>query len=222
MGLTEYKKKRAFEETPEPTGGKPGSRQLKFVIQKHAASRLHYDFRLELNGVLKSWAVPKGPSLNPADKRLAMHVEDHPYDYKDFEGIIPPGNYGAGTVIIWDEGVYEPLLPAKTKKEQEKLLQSQYEAGSLKFRMYGKKLQGEFALVRMKGREQNSWLLIKHRDEHANTEDITQQDRSVISGKTIEELTEYKGAKTWKSNRASIRAVSKEPSPKNLPGCLLK
>ena len=213
MGLTEYKKKRAFEETPEPTGGRPIDQQLHFVVQKHAASRLHYDFRLELNGVLKSWAVPKGPSLNPGDKRLAMMVEDHPYDYKNFEGIIPEGNYGAGTVIIWDEGTYEPLEPAVRKSDQEKILLKQFEAGSLKFRIHGKKLKGEFALVRMKGKEKNAWLLIKHRDEFASAEDITQNDRSVVSGKTIEELTAYKQARTWKSNRSSARAV-KTPAKK--------
>ena len=200
MGLTEYKKKRFFEETPEPTGGKATKDNLLFVIQKHAASRLHYDFRLELRGVLLSWAVPKGPSLNPADKRLAMQVEDHPYDYKDFEGIIPEGNYGAGAVIIWDNGTYEPLEAAATKTEQEKILLQAYENGSMKFRMHGEKLKGEFALVRMKSREKNSWLLIKHRDEYASAEDITQNDRSVISGKTIENLTKFKQALTKKNN----------------------
>src|SRR5687767_10848474 len=132
--------------------------------------------------------------MNPADKRLAMHVEDHPYDYKDFEGIIPEGNYGAGAVIIWDQGTYEPIEPAKTKAEQEKILLRDYEKGSMKFVLHGDKVNGEFALVRMKGREKNSWLLIKHRDKFAATEDITEEDKSVVSGKTIGELSEDKKA----------------------------
>lgn len=189
MKLAQYKKKRSFEETPEPKGGKAHKEKLLFVVQKHAASSLHYDFRLELRGVLLSWAVPKGPSLNPADKRLAIHVEDHPYDYKDFEGIIPEGNYGAGTVIIWDHGDYEPVDAATTKVKKEKILIGDYEKGSVKFRLHGKKLRGEFALVRMKGRQKNAWLLIKHRDEFATTEDITQQAESVVSGKTIEGIS---------------------------------
>ena len=188
MALSLYKKKRSFNKTPEPTGGKSSSTQLHFVVQKHDASRLHYDFRLEMEGVLKSWAVPKGPSLNPADKRLAMMVEDHPYDYKNFEGIIPEGNYGAGTVMVWDEGTYESLEPG-TKAEQEKILLKQIKAGSLKFQLNGKKLKGEFALVKLKSSdEKNAWLLIKHRDKYAKESDVTSKDKSVISGKTITKI----------------------------------
>ncbi len=185
MALTLYKKKRSFNKTPEPTGGKASGPGLRFVVQKHAASRLHYDFRLELEGVLKSWAVPKGPSLNPEDKRLAMMVEDHPYDYRTFEGIIPEGNYGAGTVIVWDEGTYEALEPG-SKSAQEKSLLQQLKKGSLKFKMNGNKLKGEFALVKLKNAENNAWLLIKHRDKYAKETDITKKDKSVISGKTLE------------------------------------
>ena len=202
MGLAAYKKKRSFAKTPEPKGGKAGAK-LHFVVQKHAASQLHYDFRLEMKGVLKSWAVPKGPSLNPSEKRLAMLVEDHPYDYKDFEGIIPPGNYGAGTVIIWDAGTYEPLENVKTKAEQEKLLMKGFDAGSLKFRLHGEKLKGEFVLVKTKQRAENAWLLIKHRDEFASLEDIRAEDQSVQSGKTLEDLTADTKAKEWESNKPS-------------------
>ena len=162
MSLQEYKKKRSFNKTPEPEG-KPhkGAEPLKFVVQKHHASHKHYDFRLEMEGVLKSWAVPKGPSLNPEDKRLAMMVEDHPFEYRNFEGIIPAGNYGAGTVIIWDEGTYEPVEDTgKTRKEQEKALLSQLHKGNLKFIMHGQKLKGEFALVHTKRPDQeNAWLI---------------------------------------------------------------
>src|SRR6185437_2447594 len=160
MPLKEYREKRSFTATPEPKGGKPSPDALRFVVQKHDASRLHYDFRLEMGGVLKSWAVPKGPSLNPQDKRLAMKVEDHPFDYKDFEGIIPEGNYGAGRVIVWDQGNYEPLIKEGSKKDQEKELLKELRSGSLKFRLRGKKLKGEFALVQIKNNQQkgdNAW-----------------------------------------------------------------
>ncbi len=167
MALTLYNKKRNFKETSEP-GGKisKSASKLSFVVQRHKASRLHYDFRLEMNGVLKSWAVPKGPSLNPKDKRLAMMVEDHPYDYKNFEGTIPEGNYGAGIVEIWDEGTYSDI-DNSPKKEAEKNLKEAFKKGDLKFRLFGKKLKGEFVLVKLKNNNDNSWLLIKHKDEYA-------------------------------------------------------
>jgi bifunctional non-homologous end joining protein LigD len=202
MALEKYKAKRSFDNTPEPTGGKGKGSSLIFVVQKHAASRLHYDFRLEMDGVLKSWAVPKGPSMDPAIKHLAMMVEDHPFDYKDFEGKIPTGNYGAGTVIIWDEGTYEPLEKVNSKKEAEKLLLRQLDSGSLKFEMHGKKLKGEFALVKTQGFGENSWLLIKHRDKYASATDITKKDKSVVSGKTLEKMAANPKAAEWESNRA--------------------
>jgi bifunctional non-homologous end joining protein LigD len=169
MALKDYNNKRKFDETSEPKGKTKKSKdKLIFVIQRHAASRLHYDFRLEMEGVLKSWAVPKGPSLDPKDKRLAMMVEDHPYDYKDFEGNIPEGNYGAGQVEVWDSGTYEPL-EENTRLSDEKELLKELHAGSLKFILHGKKLKGEFALVKMKNTDDNSWLLIKHKDDFAKS-----------------------------------------------------
>lgn len=166
MSLVKYKQKRDFRVSSEPTSGKNKSTKLSFVVQRHKASQLHYDFRLEMEGVLKSWAVPKGPSMNPADKRLAMMVEDHPYDYKDFKGVIPEG-YGAGIVEIWDKGTYTPV-DEKGNIIEEKKLKASLKAGSIKFSLKGKKLQGEFALVRLKNIEKgNSWLLIKHRDDYA-------------------------------------------------------
>lgn len=210
MPLQEYKKKRSFERTPEPQGGRPDAKGLRFVVQKHAASHLHYDFRLEMAGVLKSWAIPKGPSLNPADKRLAMQVEDHPFDYKDFEGIIPAGNYGAGTVMVWDEGTYESLDKTRdSKAAQEKALLRELHEGSLKFRLNGKKLKGEFALVRTKGRGENSWLLIKHRDRYATEEPVTDKDRSVVSKKTLEQIAGNPKAAQWSSNRPATETASK-------------
>jgi bifunctional non-homologous end joining protein LigD len=159
MGLREYHRKRDFAITPEPKGEEAKREGRSFCIQKHAASRLHYDFRLEMEGVLKSWAVPKGPSLDPADKRLAMMTEDHPIDYGDFEGIIPEGQYGGGTVVLWDRGTWEAL------EEPHEGLRK----GALKFRLHGEKLQGKWTLVRIKGKdpreEGKTWLLIKERDE---------------------------------------------------------
>jgi len=207
MALTLYKKKRSFNKTPEPTGGKTSKSELRFVIQKHDATRLHYDFRLEMEGVLKSWAVPKGPSLNPEDKRLAMMVEDHPYDYRSFEGIIPEGNYGAGTVIVWDEGNYEALEPG-TKAEQEKSLLQQLKKGSVKFKLNGKKLKGEFALVKLKNAGNNAWLLIKHRDKYAKDTDVTKKDKSVVSGKTLKTI-EKTSKNTWDSSPKKKSASKK-------------
>lgn len=184
MALSQYKKKRNFKDTDEPAGKiKRSSSRLQFVIQRHKASRLHYDFRLEMDGVLKSWAVPKGPSLLPKDKRLAMMVEDHPYDYKDFEGIIPEGNYGAGIVEIWDKGTYTDIENSDGKRA-EKNLKAGLKSGNLKFQLFGKKLRGEFALVKLKNADDNSWLLIKHNDKYAvatayNSEDYTPKNSPI-------------------------------------------
>lgn len=211
MSLITYEKKRNFKKTPEPDASKKtakASKELRFVIQKHAASHLHYDFRLEVDGVLKSWAVPKGPSLNPKDKRLAMQVEDHPFDYRNFEGIIPEGNYGAGTVIIWDEGTYF-VQPKLSKADNEKAMRAGLKSGKLVFTLEGEKLHGEFTLVRIKNSKEDddrSWLLMKHRDEHVSDEDIRAQDRSVRSDKDLEMMAEGK-PKVWKSSKpASIKA----------------
>lgn len=213
MSLTLYKKKRDFKKSPEPTGGKAQSGKLRFVIQKHQASHLHYDFRLEMEGVLKSWAIPKGPSTDPSIKRLAMMVEDHPYDYRNFEGVIPEG-YGAGTVMLWDEGFYEAAdIPSNDKKSQEKALTQQLHAGKLKFILTGKKLQGEFALVRSSGRGENAWLLFKVKDKYASATDITVKNKSVVSKKTLEQITKTTtnvyGAKKEKETPAKKKAVEK-------------
>ena len=197
MSLTKYAEKRDFNKTAEPKAGKSKDKDhLIFVIQKHDASRLHYDFRLEMDGVLKSWAVPKGPSTDPKTKRLAMMVEDHPFDYLNFEGIIPQGEYGGGTVIVWDEGTYEPIEEIKGKKAQEKHLLAQLKAGSLKIKLHGEKLEGEYALVKTHGMGENGWLLIKHNDQFASTDDVTKEDKSVLSGKTIETM-EKTSEKVW-------------------------
>ncbi len=198
MSLEKYVAKRDFTKTAEPKSGKSKDKdQLLFVIQKHDASHLHYDFRLEMDGVLKSWAVPKGPSTDPKTKRLAMMVEDHPYDYRNFEGIIPQGEYGGGTVIVWDEGTYEPIEEIKGKKAQEKYLLKELKSGSVKIKLHGKKLEGEFALVKTHGMGENAWLLIKHNDAFASKKDVTKEDKSVLSGKTIETM-EKSSDKVWK------------------------
>ena len=215
MSLSTYKKKRSFSVTPEPTGGKSAGNQLRFVIQKHAASHLHYDFRLEMEGVLKSWAVPKGPSTDPSVKRLAMMVEDHPFDYRNFEGIIPKGQYGGGTVIIWDEGTYEPAGEDRTnKKEAEKLLLKELHHGKIVFNLYGKKLQGEYALVKSSYQGENSWLLMKVKDKYAKTTDITAKDKSVVSGKTIAQMEKSVGkdAKPPKKKAAVKKNAEKKVS----------
>src|SRR3979411_1784829 len=167
MALEEYNRKRDFRKAPEPSGrvaraNTGGAAPLSFVVQKHAARRLHYDFRLELDGVLKSWAIPKGPSLDPGEKRLAVHVEDHPLDYGGFEGVIPKGQYGGGTVLLWDRGTWTPEVPDPD---------AAYRKGALKFRLDGEKLHGHWALVRMGGKaakeRHENWLLIKERDDEA-------------------------------------------------------
>jgi bifunctional non-homologous end joining protein LigD len=200
--LAAYKKKRDFKATPEPQGGKRrGKAPLGFVIQKHAASRLHYDFRLELDGALKSWAIPKGPSLDPSVKRMAVHVEDHPLDYAAFEGVIPAGQYGAGTVIVWDTGTWEPLGNA----EQD------YAAGKIKFALHGKKLNGHWMLVRMHGHDhekQEPWLLIKERDDMARPAsefDVTEElPDSVLSNTKLPPAAAKKSA-----DKASAKSAVK-------------
>lgn len=167
MSITVYNKKRNFKATPEPKGRSINSNAFRFVVQRHDASRLHYDFRLELGGVLKSWAVPKGPSMYPADKRLAVMVEDHPVNYIDFEGEIPEGNYGAGSVEVWDSGLFFPINE-KSEKITEKQALANLKKGELKIIVSGNKLEGEFVLVKLKKDEKN-WLLIKHKDEYAST-----------------------------------------------------
>ena len=189
MSLEEYQKKRDFTQSAEPEGAREheAGGPLLFVIQKHDATNLHYDLRLELDGVLKSWAVPKGPSLDPSEKKLAMMVEDHPLDYRNFEGFIPEGNYGAGPVIIWDEGTYH--VPGIEGREANQAgVRRGLERGNLKFYLEGGKIRGEFALVKIKNDQANSWLLIKKKDQYASQLDILEQDYSVRSGQTIQEI----------------------------------
>ena len=188
MDLSKYNQKRDFNPTTEPKGETiKSNNDLIFVIQKHAASQLHYDFRLEMDGVLKSWAIPKGPSMNPEEKRLAIMVEDHPYAYKDFEGTIPEGNYGAGNVIVWDQGTYSLAGEQKTESVEDQF-KSGLQNGHLSFILDGKKLKGEFALVKLKIPQKNAWLLIKKEDEYASETDVLLRNKSVISHLTLEEI----------------------------------
>ncbi len=193
MKIEEYRKKRNFGVTPEPRGGgnpqEKGNEPLIYAVQKHMASHLHYDFRLEWRGVLLSWAVPKGPSLNPAEKRLAMQTEDHPVEYADFEGVIPAGQYGAGTVMLWDRGTWQPESPD---------VDGSLQAGEIKFTLYGEKLQGSWVLVHTRGfgssPGRSAWLLIKHRDQYASTRDVTQEEpRSVASQRLLAAIARDSG-----------------------------
>ena len=189
--LSEYSAKRSFTATPEPEPAEPDARSgpLLFVIQQHSARRMHFDFRLECDGVLKSWAVPKGPSLDPAEKRLAVPTEDHPFDYASFEGVIPPGQYGAGEVIVWDCGVYSPdeVEPwVDDSAEAERLVREGLRNGKLSVLLRGEKVKGSFALVRTsRGKD---WLLIKHKDRFVSKDDITARNRSVLSGIAVDEM----------------------------------
>jgi bifunctional non-homologous end joining protein LigD len=200
--LAEYRRKRDFSRTAEPRGGEAQSKQkLAFVIQKHSASHLHYDLRLELDGVMKSWAVPKGPSLDPSVKRLAMQVEDHPIEYNTFEGTIPQGEYGGGTVMLWDRGTYEY---GGSDPDPLNGLRGGYKKGDFKFILHGKRLQGSWVLVRTRRdqRDRAQWLLIKHRDEYAAPDsDVTAEHMtSVATGRTMEEIAGGK-SRVWHSNR---------------------
>jgi bifunctional non-homologous end joining protein LigD len=194
--LEEYRKKRRFGVTPEPKGKavvRKRAKKLQYVVQKHRATALHYDFRLEWKGVMLSWAVPKGPSLNPADKRLAMPTEDHPMEYNKFEGIIPEGEYGGGTVMIWDRGHWLPETPD---------VDAALKSGELKFVLDGEKLHGGFVLVRTgrRGEGRPSWLLIKHRDEWANESDVADEEpRSVVSGRLLVEIARDEGGNMKKA-----------------------
>ncbi|MFY9646668.1 MAG: non-homologous end-joining DNA ligase [Terriglobales bacterium] len=214
MSLDEYQRKRRFETTPEPPAKIARQSGHRFVVQRHHATRLHYDFRLEMDGVLKSWAVPKGPSLDPADKRLAMQVEDHPVSYFDFEGTIPEGNYGAGTVMVWDEGTWQPLSPVPVDGEYvpgtEKEADAMLAKGDLKFRLQGNRLKGDFALVHIKARRPgskgNEWLLIKKKDAEVEAGfDIDAYDTSILTNRTMAQIRGDEGSAEWKSSRPAAR-----------------
>ena len=196
--LTDYKKKRRFDKTPEPGPERKRTKTGRlFVVQKHRATQLHYDFRLEVDGVLKSWAVPKGPSLDPAVKRLAMQVEDHPVDYAKFEGVIPEGEYGGGTVMVWDYGTYEPENSDNVGEALRK--------GELKFSLNGKKLKGSWVLVRTRERQ---WLLMKHRDYYTTEEDVTEvAPASILTRRTLAEIAEDEGGNVKKAATGDPRKM---------------
>jgi bifunctional non-homologous end joining protein LigD len=207
MSLAKYREKRNFKVSPEPSGDTPEQKahqKLLYVIQKHRATQLHYDFRLEFEGVLLSWAVPKGPSLDPSVKRLAMQVEDHPVDYGGFEGVIPEGEYGGGTVMVWDTGTWTPESPdiAEALKK-----------GDLKFSLHGKKLRGSWVLVRTHGYGSSSgksWLLIKHRDEFASTEDIVATEpKSALSKRLLADIARESGGDVEKAATGDPKAPGK-------------
>lgn len=208
MALEEYQRKRRFNETPEPPAKLEKKSGHRFVVQKHRASRLHYDFRLELDGVLKSWAVPKGPSLDPADKRLAMQVEDHPVSYFDFEGNIPADNYGAGSVMVWDVGTWQPLasvpVDGKYGTTTDEEARAMLAKGDLKFRLNGERLNGDFALIRMKGRRPgskgNEWLMIKKHDDHEVEDyDVDHYDSSVLTKRNMDQIAGDEASAEWRS-----------------------
>jgi bifunctional non-homologous end joining protein LigD len=191
VNLREYRQKRQFDATPEPHGAArartKGNESQTYVVQKHLASHLHYDFRLEWRDVLLSWAVPKGPSLDPALKRLAIRTEDHPVEYANFEGVIPAGQYGAGTVMLWDRGTWQPETPE---------VDASLEKGELKFTLCGTKLKGSWVLVRTRsfGTPRSAWLLIKHRDQYASTKDVTREEpRSLASHRLLAEIARDEG-----------------------------
>ena len=205
MALTEYKKKRKFDKTPEPGPTKKTTKTGRlFVVQKHRATQLHYDFRLEAEGVLKSWAVPKGPSLDPTVKRLAMQVEDHPVDYAKFEGVIPEGEYGGGTVMVWDYGTYTPENTDDVAQALKK--------GELKFSLNGKKLKGSWVLVRTRDRQ---WLLMKHRDYYTTEEEVTEiAPASILTRRTLAEIAEDEGGNVKKAATGDPKTIPKRTGVK--------
>ncbi len=213
--LAEYNRKRNFSETPEPEGrvGRTRRSGLHFVIQKHAASSLHFDFRLELDGVMKSWAVPKGPSLDSAVKRLAIQVEDHPIDYNTFEGTIPEGEYGGGTVMLWDRGSYTAADDATDPVAE---LRNGYASGELSFVLHGERLHGAWALIRTRrgAQKQQQWLLVKRRDDDAEpgADVVAEYETSVATGRTMEEIAAGAGERTVRKRATGKRASSKRAS----------